>query len=227
MKKTLRRHILDVFMAPRSVAIVGASRKTGKESFNVIENMKKFGYKGKIYPVNPSAKKIMGMKSYQDIKEIGKPIDIAIISTPREHIPRIVEDSAHLGIKGVIVIPQGFADADVEGKILQEKLTQTARDKGIRIVGPNTLGVINAFSGFTSSFILLQKDKVPIGVICQSGIFFVGSSLFTGMMGKGIDLGNSCDIDFADAIEYFGQDRKIKVVFAHIEGMRAGGGSSR
>jgi len=67
MEKTLKRHILDVFMAPRSVAIVGASRKTGEESFNVIENMRKFGYKGKIYPVNPSANKIMGMKSYKDI----------------------------------------------------------------------------------------------------------------------------------------------------------------
>lgn len=222
MEKTLKRHILDVFMAPRSVAVVGASRKIGKESFNVIENMRKFGYRGKIYPVNPSAKKIMGIKSYKNIKEIGKPIDLAIISTPREHIPRIVEDSAHLGIKGVIVIPQGFADADVEGKVLQERLTQSARDRGIRILGPNTLGVINAFSGFTSSFILLQKEKVPVGVICQSGIFFVGSSLFTGMIGKGIDLGNNCDIDFADAIEYFGKDKQIEVIFAHIEGMRAG-----
>jgi acyl-CoA synthetase (NDP forming) len=222
MDETLKKHVLDFFMAPRSVAIVGASRKTGEESFNVIENMKKFGYKGRIYPVNPSAKKIMGMKSYKDIREIGKPVDIAIISTPREHIPRIVEDSAHLGIKGVIVIPQGFADADVEGKILQERLVQIARDRGIRILGPNTLGVINAFSGFTSSFILLRKEKVPVGVICQSGIFFVGSSLFTGMMGKGIDLGNSCDIDFADAIEYFGEDKQIEVIFAHIEGMRAG-----
>ena len=209
-------------MAPRSVAIVGATRKTGEESFNVIENLRKFGYRGQVYPVNPLAKQITGMKSYKDIKEIGKPIDLAIISTPREHIPRIVDDCAHLGIKGVIVIPQGFADADVEGKILQERLTQIARDKGIRILGPNTLGVINAFSGFTYSFILLERDKVPIGVICQSGIFFVGSSLFTGMMGKGIDVGNGCDIGFAEAIEYFGEDKQIDVIFAHIEGMKAG-----
>jgi predicted CoA-binding protein len=96
---TLQKHILDFFMAPRSVVIVGASRKKGEESFNVIENMKKFGYKGQIYPVNSLAKNIMRMGSYKYIKEIGKPIDLAIISTPREHIPRIVEDSPHLGIK--------------------------------------------------------------------------------------------------------------------------------
>lgn len=185
MKKTLKKNIMDCFMAPNSVTVVGVSRKTGEESFNVIENMRKFGYEGKVYPVNPLAKKIMGVRSYKDIKEIGHPVDVAIISTPREQIPRILEDAAHLGIKGAIVIPQGFADADEEGKMLQERLTQITREKGIRILGPNTLGVINAFSGFTSSFILLPREKVPVGVICQSGIFFVGSSLFTGLVEKG------------------------------------------
>ncbi|UCC66416.1 MAG: acetate--CoA ligase family protein [Deltaproteobacteria bacterium] len=213
---------MDVFMAPRSVAIIGASRKTGEGSFNVIENMKEFGFQGKIYPVNPLADEIMGKRTYREITEIGEPIDVAIISTPREQIPRIVEDCATLGIKGAIVVPQGFADADEEGKILQDQLVQIAHQRGIRILGPNTLGVINAFSGFTSSFMSLRRKRTPVGVICQSGIFFVGSALFTGMMGKGIDLGNGCDLDFADALEYFGKDDQIEVVFAHIEGMREG-----
>ena len=221
-EKQVRRHHMDVFMKPRSVAIIGASRKTGKGSFNVIENMKAFGFRGKIFPVNPLAKEIMGMKSYKDVREIDEGIDLAIISTPRDHVPGIAEDCADQGIKGAIVIPQGFADADAEGKTLQDKLTQIARQKDIRLLGPNTLGVVNAFSGFTSSFMPPRREKVPVGIICQSGIFFVGSSLFTGMMGKGIDVGNGCDLDFADALEYFDEDDKISVIFAHIEGMTRG-----
>ena len=198
---------MDIFMDPGSVAVIGASRKTGKGSFNVIENMLDFGFKGEIYPVNPLADEIVGIKTYKDVKDIGKNVDLAIIATPRENVPRITRDCAELGIKAAIVVPQGFADADDEGKALQEQLTQIARDNGIRILGPNTLGIVNAFSGFTSSFMPLAREKVPVGIICQSGVFFVGSSTFTGMMGKGIDIANGCDVGFADALDYFGQDR--------------------
>jgi acyl-CoA synthetase (NDP forming) len=222
MEELMKRHPINIFMAPRSVAVIGVSRRTGGGSFNVIENMKTFGFPGKIHPVNPMAEEIMGMRVYRDVKDIGEPIDLAIISTPREEIPRIVEDCASMGIKGAIVVSQGFADADEEGKVLQDRLTEIARGKGIRILGPNTLGVANAFSGFTSSFMPLRRERASVGVICQSGIFFVGYSLFTGMLGKGVDLGNACDLDFADALEYFGEDDQIKVIFAHIEGMREG-----
>ncbi len=218
----MRPHHLDIFMSPGSVAVIGASRKTGKGNFNVIENMRDFGFKGKIYPVNPMTDEILGIKTHKDVKEIGKPIDLAIIATPREQVPRITQDCADLGIKGAIVVPQGFADADADGKALQDQLTRIAHERGIRILGPNTLGIVNAFSGFTSSFMSLAREKVPIGVICQSGIFFVGSSQFTGMMGKGIDVANGCDLDFADALDYFGDDDDIRVIFMHIEGMKQG-----
>jgi acyl-CoA synthetase (NDP forming) len=218
----MNTNYLDIFMDPGSVAVIGVSRNTGKGSFNVIENIMDFGFKGEIYPVNPLADEIMGLKTYKDVKDIGKKIDLAIIATPRENVPPITQDCAELGIKGAIVVPQGFADADTEGKALQDQLTQIARDSGIRILGPNTLGIVNAFSGFTSSFMPLVREKVPVGVICQSGIFFVGSAIFTGMMGKGIDIANGCDIDFADALEYFGQDDDIRVIFMHVEGMKQG-----
>ncbi|MGD2269226.1 MAG: acetate--CoA ligase family protein [Desulfobacterales bacterium] len=215
-------HHLEVFMAPHSVAVIGASRKTGPGSFNVIENMLTFGFKGKIYPVNPLATEISGIPCYKDVREIAEPPELAVISTPRELVPAIAADCAAMGIKGAIVVPQGFADADDDGKRLQAELGRISIDKGIRIMGPNTLGVVNSFSGFSSSFMPLKREKVPVGVICQSGIFFVGASLFTGMMGKGIDVGNGCDIDFADALEYFAQDDDIKVIFIHIEGLAQG-----
>jgi acetyltransferase len=219
MSQESEPHHLEVFMAPRSVAVIGASRKTGPGSFNVIENMLAFGFKGKIYPVNPLAREIAGIPCYKDVREIADPPELAVISTPRELVPAITADCAARGIKGAIVVPQGFADADDDGKRLQAELSRISIDKGIRIMGPNTLGVVNSFSGFSSSFMPLKREKAPVGVICQSGIFFVGASLFTGMMGKGIDVGNGCDIDFADALEYFAQDDDIKVIFIHIEGM--------
>ncbi|MGW8302417.1 MAG: CoA-binding protein, partial [Desulfobacterales bacterium] len=218
----LRHHPLDTFMDPKSVAVIGVSRKTGQGSFNLIENMMAFGYEGKIYPVNPFAQEIMGLKCHRNIEEVGDSVDLAIISTPREEVPRIVKDCAGHGIKGAIVVPQGFADADADGKALQKQLTDISRNDGIRILGPNTLGVINAFSGFSSSFMPVRREKVPVGIICQSGIFFVGASTFTGMMGKGIDVANGCDLDFADALEYFGEDDDIKVIFLHIEGLKDG-----
>jgi acetyltransferase len=216
------QHPLDVFMAPRSVAIIGASRKTGHGSFNLIENMLAFGFKGQIYPVNPLADEIMGLRAYKDVKDIDQDIDLAVVSTPRDQVPLVVEDCARLGIKGAVVVPQGFTDADQEGKALQGRLTEIAREKGIRILGPNTLGVSDAFSGFSSSFMPLKREKVPVGVICQSGVFFVGSDVFTGMVGKGIDVGNCCDLDFVDALEYFGADEDIALIFVHMEGMKRG-----
>ncbi|MBW2283886.1 MAG: CoA-binding protein [Deltaproteobacteria bacterium] len=215
-------HVLDIFMAPKSVAVIGVTRKTGKGSYNPIECMQWFGYEGEIYPVNPFADEILGLKCYRDIKEVERPVDLAVIAAPRERVPGIVEDCAAMGIQGAIVVPQGFSDADATGKALQERLSDISRQNGIRILGPNTLGVLNAFSGFTSSFMYLKREKTPVGVICQSGVFFVGAAVLTGMIGKGIDVANGCDIDFADCLEYFGDDDETQVIVVHMEGMVGG-----
>ncbi len=212
----------DLFMAPRSVALIGVSRKTGEGSFNLIENLRDYGFQGRIYPVNPYAREIAGLRTFAEVKEIGEPVDLAVISTPRQEVARTAVACADVGIRGAVVVPQGFADADAAGKEMQHELTRIARERGIRILGPNTLGVCNPFVGFTSSFMPLKAEKVPVGVICQSGIFFVGAAVFTGLMGKGIDVGNGCDLDFADALEYFGHDPDTRVIFAHIEGLDRG-----
>ena len=210
-------------MDPESVAVIGVSRRTGAGSFNVIENMRSFGYKGKIFPVNPFAGEIAGLPAYKTVQEIPEPVALAIVATPRERVPGVIEECAALGVRGAIVVPQGFSDADEQGRALQGQLTQIAREKGIRILGPNTLGVYNAFSGFTSSFMPLERTPAPVGVICQSGIFFVGASLFTGWMGKGIDVANACDLDFAEALAHLEADDRIRVVFAHVEGTSRAG----
>jgi acyl-CoA synthetase (NDP forming) len=213
---------MNCFMEPRSVAIIGLTRKTGPGAFNLLESMRDYGYDGTVYPVNPNATEILGLRAYKGVKDIQQPVDLAVIYTPRQHVLPALEESAEAGIRAAIVIPQGFADADARGKIMQDEMGRFAAERGIRILGPNTLGVVNAYSGFTSSFMPIKREKVPVGVICQSGVFFYGSSLFSWRMGKAIDIGNGCDIDFAEALEYFGRDRDIKVILLHVEGTKNG-----
>ena len=209
-------------MEPQSVALIGVSRKSGPGSFNLMENMLRSGFGGKIFPVNPSTKEILGEKAYPNVRAVGAKIDLAVISTPRETTIDILRDCIAANIKAVIIINQGFTDADDRGKEIQKEVVAIARGNGIRVLGPNTLGVINNFNNFTTSFMPIINERVPIGLICQSGIHFVGPRQFSGKIGKAIDLGNACDIGFYDALKYFGQDPDIKIIAIHMEGLNQG-----
>ncbi len=210
------------FMEPESVALIGISRKSGPGSFNYMENMIKFGFSGRIFPINPKAKEILGRKAYPNIRAVKEKIDLAVISTPREDTVSILKDCVAANAKAAIVVNQGFGDADSRGRQMQREMTEIAKRDGIRILGPNTLGVLNNFNNFTTSFMPLSKERAPVGLICQSGIFFVGARVFSGKIGKGIDLGNACDIGFYEALEYLGEDPDIKIIVIHMEGLSKG-----
>jgi len=210
------------FMDPKSVALIGISRKYGPGSFNLMEIMSDFGYCGEIYPVNPNAGEILGKKAYPNVTAVNKKIDLAVITSPRETTLSILQDCAAAEIKAAIVVNQGFNDADRRGQQMQQQMAEMAARGGIRILGPNTLGVINSFAGFTTSFMPVTKQRVGVGLICQSGIHFVGPTKFSGMIGKGVDLGNSCDIGFYDVLNYFAEDPDIQVIAIHMEGLNQG-----
>ena len=210
------------FMEPQSVALIGVSRKSGPGSFNHMENMLNSGFRGKIFPVNPSTREILGARAYPNVRAVDAKIDLAVISTPRETTIDILRDCIAADIKAVIIVNQGFTDADARGKEIQKEVIAIAQGNGIRVLGPNTLGVINNFNSFTTSFMPIINERVPVGLICQSGIHFVGPRQFSGKIGKAIDLGNSCDIGFYDALKYFGQDPDIKIIAIHMEGLNQG-----
>ena len=210
------------FMDPKSVALIGISRKSGPGSFNLMEIMSDFGYSGEIYPVNPNAGEILGKKAYPSVAAVKKKIDLAVITSPRKTTLSILQDCVAANIKAAIVVNQGFNDADRRGQQMQQQMVEMATREGIRILGPNTLGVINSFAGFTTSFMPVTKQRVGVGLICQSGIHFVGPTKFSGMIGKGVDLGNSCDIGFYDALKYFAEDPDIQVIAIHMEGLNQG-----
>jgi len=211
------KHFINNFLNPKSVALVGVSRKTGQGTFNILENVIEFGYRGKIYPVNPNADEILGFKAFKNVQSLPEGIDLAVIATLRDTVPEIVDNCAARGIKGVIIITEGFGEADDKGKLLQRKIENIVEKKGIRILGPNSVGVVNAFTHFSSAFVLLPKHLAPVALISQSGGFFDG---FSGCpFGKGIDLGNTSDVTFIDAISYFEKDDDIRVIVLHMEGV--------
>lgn len=212
---------MKLFMEPGSVAVIGVSRRTGPGSFNIFENLVNSGFLGKLYPVNPYVDEIMGRKAYPSVKDVPEEIDLAVVSTPRSVVPGIVHECTEKGIRAIIVVGQGFADGDEEGRKLQAEILRIAGQGGARILGPNTFGTANAFNHFTSAFAPMIMKRVPIGIICQTGFYFVGLPNFT-VVGKAIDLGNACDIEFAEALEYFEYDPDIRLIFMHIEGISNG-----
>lgn len=212
---------LKKFMEPRSVALFGVSRRTGEGSYNILENLLSYGYEGRIQVVNPNTAEILGVRTYPSIRQADGGIDVAVINLPRHLVPGIVGECAQAGIRAVVIATQGFADAnDEEGKRLQGEIDRFVNEGRVRVLGPNSLGTANPSLKWSSSFMTLDMKKLPVGVICQSGIFFGFPQI--GLLGKGIDLGNACDVSFVEGLEYFERDPETRVIALHIEGMRDG-----
>lgn len=215
---------MQLFFEPKSVVLIGVSRKSGPGALNNLEMMLRYGYEGRIDLVHPKVSEILGIKTYSRVSDLPECPDLAIISVGRDRVLPIVSECAQRGIRRVIVISQGFADADERGKELQDALTSLAHEHGIRVVGPNTMGILNAFKGFSTAFIDIDKDPAPppLSMVVQSGVFQVGFESFTGRLGKAIDVGNSSDVDTVDVLEYLENDPETRVIFLHMEGMKRG-----
>ena len=218
-------HFLDAFFKPRSVAIIGLSRSAIDAPVSVLTTLKDFGYGGQIHVVNPSMKGVDGINVCSSLEELPEPIDLAVISVERSSVPGVLRECADNGMRSAIVITQGFADADDEGRRLQEKIVALSKETGLRILGPNTIGVANSLQRFTSSFIEVRRDNAPVGQVAQSGLFMMGHHL----MGNdpagfclSIDIGNACDIGLVDVLEYYEQDDNVRVIQCHTEAIEDG-----
>jgi acyl-CoA synthetase (NDP forming) len=211
------------FVEPESVAIFGVPRSPMRISggaIDVLTSLVNHGYQGKIYPIHPQGGEIQGLKAYASVMEVPENIDLAVINLPRDLVPGLVKDCVNKGIKAVIILTQGFADADDdEGKQLQRQIDDFARGTGTRILGPNTLGTANPYINFSSAFMETQMEKNPVGFMCQTGVFFMSLAGLK-LMGKAIDLGNGSDIHFSEGLEYLEQDAETQVIGLHIEGMK-------
>lgn len=210
------------FLNPRSVALVGVTTRTEPEAYNPLEQLLKTGFKGRIYAVNPKGGEILGQATYRSVLELPEVVDLAVISTPREAVLKVVKDCVAKEIKAIIIITQGFADGDKEGQVMQAELGKIIQGTGTRLIGPNTIGVVNAFTDFHTAFLDFHRQINNNCMISQSGIFLLGSADFTAGIGLGIDLGNAADIEISDLLEYLGNDAQIKVINLHVEGIKNG-----
>ncbi len=211
---------LRLFLEPESVALIGARRSMGKGAFNALENLLSLGFPGKIYPVNPHADEILGRRAYHQVKDLPLGIDLAVVMVPREAVPQVARDCFSRAIKALIVVSQGFAEANSRGKELQAELVTAAKEAGARVIGPNSFGVVNAFRRFSTTLLPSAHDEVPVALISQSGGLLEGFWGFS--FGKAVDLGNMCDVDFADVLEYLEDDPETKVITLHMEGVKDG-----
>lgn len=217
--------LLDPFLKPRSVAVIGLSRSAIGSPVSVLTTLRNFGYAGRIHVINPTMTAAPGAEVHGDLDGLADVVDLAIISVDRSSVARVVEDCARHGIGAAIVITQGFADADEEGARLQDALVEISRRSGVRIIGPNTIGVVNALERFTSSFIEVGEDRIAVGQVAQSGFLMMGHHLINNEPAgfcMSVDLGNACDITLLDVLEYYEHEEAVRVIECHVEAIGEG-----
>jgi acetate---CoA ligase (ADP-forming) len=219
---------LSLFFEPQSVAVVGSLREGYFGGYVVVKTLLNAGFGGKIYPVNPSYQEVLGLKVYPSINAIPEKIDLVLIMINRRSVPDVMRECAGKGIKSVIVVADGFAERDEEGAKLQNEILEIAREAGIRILGPNTAGVVNSANGLIPDPYEPGYKKVKPGAVAicaQTGMInpqaFPYADLHYGVS-KICDYGNKCDVDECDLLEYLESDPATKVIAMYLESIQDG-----
>jgi acetyltransferase len=225
MNQRATPNVLDAFMKPASIAIIGLSRSAIGSPVSIHTTLVDLGYPGRIHIVNPNMGAVPGASVCRTIPELPEPVDLAIISVERALVPGTLEACAARGIGAAIVITQGFADSDAVGAGLQAEMRAIVARTGMRIIGPNTVGVVNAAARFSSSFIEVAADDLPVGQVAQSGFLMMGHHLVTNEKAgfcMAVDLGNACDVSLADVLRHYEAEPAVSVIECHAEAIDDG-----
>lgn len=218
--------MLDKFFNPKSVAIVGASRQKGKVGYEILRSMIDAGFPGSIYPVNSQADEVEGLKCYPSLTAIGQVPDLVVVVVPAKVVAAIMQECATLGIKAVIVITAGFKEVGEEGRKLEQQILQIARQAGIRIIGPNCLGLIVPANKLNASFGGTIPAVGSTGYMSQSGALLAAILDMANADGTGfsklVSIGNKADVDEIDIIEALADDPDTKVIAGYLESITDG-----
>lgn len=214
------------FFCPKSVAVIGAAREETKVGHTIVHNILNSGYSGKLFLINPNANEIHGKKCYKSLLDVEENIDLAIMVIPSKFILQALEDCSKKQTKFAIIISAGFKETGIEGALLEKQLIEKAKEFGIRILGPNCLGMIDFNYPINASFSPSMPDKGVIGFISQSGA--LGTAVLDWAMTNGIGLskfvsmGNKADISEINLFEDWLDDNKTNVITAYLEGVTNG-----
>ena len=217
---------LDRIFNAESVAIIGASKDETKQGYQVLATLLDEKYEGRIYLVNPKEKTVLGLKCYSSVLEIPGNIDLALIATPAGSLKTILGELGEKGAAGAVVLAGGFGELGEEGKRFEDELVNLAGEKGVRIIGPNTPGIISVDKGIN----LAGIKKVPrgsIAMLTQSGNIALNLIIEAGLKSQTgfnyyVGVGNEADIKFHEYLEYFTEDPETKVILMYVEGLREG-----
>jgi acetyltransferase len=226
---------IDAFFKPNSVALYGASASSLKLGNVILNNIiygskeneaqgLEGGFKGKIFPIHPRADGISGLKAYPSLSEVPEDVDMAIICVPPHIVKTVIEDCGNKGCKSAVIITAGFSEAGEEGRKLEDEINEKAAELGVRIIGPNCLGVMNPFDALNATFGSAMPNKGPISFVSQSGALctsiinysfeeYLGFSNF-------VSIGDKADVDDADLLNYFHADPNTKCIMLYVESLK-------
>ncbi len=217
--------MLSSIFEPASIAVIGASNNESKWGGRIFKNILS-GFKGKAYPVNPKEKEIQGVASYPSILDIPDNVEMAVIAIPSQLVLPVVEECGKKGVKGLVVVSAGFSETGNAGAELEQKLVSIVRKYGMRMIGPNTLGIVNEPVNLNATVIGRLPSPGTISFITQSGTLGLAIAEWTIDMGLGlckvISTGNKADTDDVDLIEYLDNDPSTGVIAMYAEGIKRG-----
>jgi len=218
--------MLESLLYPQTVAVIGASRNPEKVGYAFMHNLTRGGFPGTIVPINLEADEILGVKCYKSLEEFGRPIDLSIIVVGHKYVKQAVQDSIKAGAKTIVVITAGFKEVGAKGAEAEKELVELCRAAGVRLMGPNCLGVLNTHHRMNATFAPTVPPPGHISVISQSGALCVAildwaASQKLGL-GKVISFGNKADLNEVDFLQALAEDPETKVVAGYLESIQEG-----
>jgi acyl-CoA synthetase (NDP forming) len=219
------RASLDALFNPRAIAVYGASSDPTKIGGRPLDFLKGSGYDGPLYPINPKSAMIQGLPAFATVSAVPGPVDMAIVAVPAPGVLAALEDCAAKGVGGAVVLSSGFAEVGGQGAQWQQQITALTRRTGMRVVGPNCMGIINVrrriLGTFTPSAAGFGLVPGRISLVSQSGAFGGYCLSLIRQRGLGLNLwittGNQCDVDFADCVNHYAQDDGTDVIMGYVE----------
>ncbi|MES9992957.1 MAG: bifunctional acetate--CoA ligase family protein/GNAT family N-acetyltransferase [Candidatus Thiodiazotropha sp.] len=220
----MQSHYLTPLFSPKSIAMFGASDRKNSVGEVVFRNLKSAGFKGDIYPINLKHDKVQGVKAYNSIQAVGKPVDLAVVATPAKTIPAIVQACGEHGVKAMIVLSAGFRETGAAGRRLEDKIVELAKDYGIRFIGPNCLGLIRPDQGINITFGNNNATAGNLALVSQSGAICTAILDWAEVNEVGfstvISTGIGADLDFGDYLDYLVSDPKTDSILLYVEGIK-------
>lgn len=218
--------MLEAIFAPQSVAVIGASPDPTRLGHTVLRNIVENGFPGAVFPIHPAAPEILGRRCYASVLAVPEPIDLAVIVIPPRHVLAVVDECGRKGVRGLVVITAGFKEVGGEGRESERRLAAVARSYGMRLLGPNSLGLIDTHSRLNASFAALMPDPGNIALMSQSGAICTAILDWSKARGLGfsrfVSLGNKADIDEVTLLHAWSRDPQSRVILAYLEDISDG-----